>query len=386
MMASGQLDVTPLITHRFDFDNAPKAYDLLTQDASALGILLQYSSEPANRHVSTVKLSGGSPINPQKPVVGFIGAGNYASRMLIPAFKAAGAQLHAIATSGGLNGVIHGEKAGFSEATTDTQAMIDNPAINTLAVVTRHNSHARFVCSALAAGKHVFVEKPLAINLPELAEVEAAYAASQLASPVHLMVGFNRRFSAQAQKMKVLLAPIREPKSFIMTMNAGAIPADHWTQDSAVGGGRIIGEACHFIDLMRFLAGSEIVSVQTRRMGDQDSMAVTEDKASITLGFADGSFGTILYLANGAASFPKERVEVFVAGRVLQLDNFRKLKGFGWPGFKKMNLWRQDKGQNACAKAFIQTIEQGGPSPIPAEQLFEVARVSIQVAEMLRQQ
>src|SRR5690606_17908463 len=156
--------------------------------------------------------------------------------------------------------------------------------------------------------------------------------------------------------------------------------------DSEVGGGRIIGEACHFIDLMRFLAGSEIVSIQTRRMGDSPAVQVTEDKAAIMLGFADGSFGTIFYLANGAASFPKERVEVFTSGRVLQLDNFRKLKGYGWPGFKKMNLWRQDKGQAACAAAFLRSIEDGLPSPISVNEIFEVARVSIKAAEQLRAQ
>jgi predicted dehydrogenase len=387
MMASGQVDVKPLITHRFEFEDAPKAYDLLTTDKTALGILLKYSSEPSTRHVTTVKLSNGSATgNAQKPVVGFVGAGNYASRMLIPAFKAAGAQLHTIATSGGINGVVHGEKTGFAEATTDTQGMIDSPAINTIAIVTRHNTHSSFVSAALRAGKNVFVEKPLAITLDELANVESAYQAAQTDGRTHLMVGFNRRFSPQVQKMKALLASVKEPKSFIMTMNAGAIPADHWTQDNAVGGGRIIGEACHFIDLMRFLAGSEIVSVQARRMGDSDSVAVTEDKASITLGFADGSFGTILYLANGAASFPKERVEVFAAGRVLQLDNFRKLKGFGWPGFKKMNLWKQDKGQSACAAAFLSAIESGSESPIPVEEIFEVARVTIEATEILRNQ
>ena len=200
-----------------------------------------------------------------------------------------------------------------------------------------------------------------------------------------VMVGFNRRFSPQVQKMKALLQAVKEPKSFIMTMNAGAIPANHWTQDNAVGGGRIIGEACHFIDLMRFLAGSPVVSIQARRMGDAPGVVITEDKASITLGFEDGSFGTILYLANGAASFPKERVEVFAAGRVLQLDNFRKLKGYGWPGFSKMNLWKQDKGQNACAAAFLQAIANGVPA-IPVGEIFEVARVTIDVAEQLRQQ
>tara|TARA_R110000751_G_scaffold156389_3_gene261842 strand:- start:4571 stop:6706 length:2136 start_codon:yes stop_codon:yes gene_type:complete len=386
MMSSGQIDVKPLITHRFEFEDAPKAYDLLTTDKAALGILLKYSSEPASRHATTVKLSGCSIVDARKPVVGFVGAGNYASRMLIPAFKAAGAQLHSIATSGGINGVVHGEKTGFSEATTDTQGMIDNPAINTIAVVTRHSSHARFVSAALTAGKNVFVEKPLAITLQELADVQQAYQEAQAKGGAHLMVGFNRRFSPQVQKMKDLLAPVNEPKTFIMTMNAGAIPADHWTQDVNAGGGRIIGEACHFIDLMRFLAGSEIVSIQARRMGNSDSVAVAEDKASITLGFADGSFGTILYLANGAASFPKERVEVFAAGRVLQLDNFRKLKGFGWPGFKKMNLWKQDKGQNACAAAFLSAIEHGTATPITPEEIFEVARVTIEATEILRNQ
>jgi predicted dehydrogenase len=151
-----------------------------------------------------------------------------------------------------------------------------------------------------------------------------------------------------------------------------------------VGGGRIVGEACHYIDLMRYLAGSEIVSVQARRMGDNAHQKITEDKAAIVLGFADGSFGTIHYYANGAASFPKERVEVFAAGRVLQLDNFRKLKGYGWPGFSTMNVWRQDKGQAACCTAFLQAIEQGSTAPIRVDEVFEVARVSIEIAQQLR--
>ena len=387
MMAGGQLNVKPLITHRFKFENASDAYDLLTTDKSTLGILLQFESEPNSRHAKTIKLGAITNYKPNEPVVGFVGAGNYASRMLIPAFKEAGTQFHSIATSGGINGVIHGEKAGFSEATTDTQAMIDNPNINTIAIVTRHNSHAYFVQEALKAGKNVFVEKPLAISHEELSEVEAVYhEAIKAESAPKLMVGFNRRFSPQVQKMKQLLEPIKEPKSFIMTMNAGAIPADHWTQDINVGGGRVVGEACHFIDLMRYLAGSEIVSVQARRMGDTDSVEITEDKAGIILGFADGSFGTIHYLANGAANFPKERIEVFAAGGTLQLDNFIKLKGFGWKGFKKLNLWKQDKGQNACSAAFIGSIKQGKPAPIPADELFEVAKVTIDIATQLRMQ
>ncbi|VAX46421.1 Alcohol dehydrogenase [Acinetobacter calcoaceticus] len=386
MLAAGTLNVEPLITQRFQFEDAPKAYDALTEDKSGLGLLLKYTSPVESRLEKRVVLRP-ILIEPKNAVVGFIGAGNYASRILIPAFKKASSQLHTIVTSGGINGVIHGEKTGFSEASTDIEGLLNNKDINTVAIATRHNSHAYFVEKVLSSGKNVFVEKPLALTYEEIEKVEAVYNHNIHSNQyARVMVGFNRRFSPQVQKMKALLNTVKEPKSFIMTMNAGAIPADHWTQDNAVGGGRIIGEACHFIDLMRFLAGSKIVSVQARRMGETDAVQVLEDKASITLGFEDGSFGTIFYLANGASNFPKERVEVFTAGRVLQLDNFRKLKAFGWPGFNKMNLWRQDKGQDACAAAFVESIRNGKETPIPADEIFEVARVTIQVAEILRAQ
>lgn len=387
MMASGQINVNPLITHRFKFEEASEAYELLTTDKSAFGILLQFESEQQSRHAKTVILNSSKSYEPSEPVIGFVGAGNYASRVLIPAFKESGAQFHSIATSGGINGVIHGQKVGFSEATTDTTNMLSNPSINTVAIVTRHNSHAYFVQEALKAGKNVFVEKPLAITHEELSQVQAAYVeAIKTENAPKLMVGFNRRFSPQVQKMKQLLEPVKSPKTFIMTMNAGSIPADHWTQDNNVGGGRIIGEACHFVDLMRFLADSEIVSVQARRMGDNDSVEITEDKAAIMLGFADGSLGTIHYYANGAASFPKERIEAFADGKVLQLDNFVKLKGFGWKGFKKLNLWKQDKGQKNCCKLFLESIKNGTAAPIDASEIFEVASISIDIAKQLRAQ
>jgi threonine dehydrogenase-like Zn-dependent dehydrogenase/predicted dehydrogenase len=386
LLSSGQLDVKPLITHRFAFEDAARAYQTLMEDKSSLGILLRYTSPVADLTAHSLTLARATQFDMQRPVLGFIGAGNYAARMLIPAFKAAGAQLHTIVTAGGINGILHGRKEGFVEASTDTASLLVNPNINSVIIVTRHDTHARFVIEALQAGKHIFVEKPLAINQTELAEVQAAYSiAHKFGDGPHLMVGFNRRFSPQVQKMRALLKTVKEPKTFIMTINVGTIPSHHWTQDNAVGGGRIIGEACHFIDLMRFLADNPIVSIQARCLGNAPSMLITEDKASITLGFEDGSFGTILYLANGAASFPKERIEVFVAGRILQLDNFRKLKGFGWPGFSKMNLWKQDKGQIACATAYLRAIEKGTPA-IPVSEIFEVARVTIEVAEHLRKQ
>lgn len=192
------------------------------------------------------------------------------------------------------------------------------------------------------------------------------------------MVGFNRRFAPHVKKIKSLLDGVKGPKAFVMTVNAGAIPADHWTQDPAVGGGRIVGEACHFIDLLRFLAGAPIVNHSSTRM-----MAATADTVSIQLGFADGLIGTIHYFANGTKSFPKERLEVFAAGRVLQLDNFRKLTGYGWPGFNRMNLWGQDKGQKACAAAFLSAVGLGGEAPIQFEELMEVSRVTVEASTAL---
>lgn len=383
MLADGVLDVEPLITHRYKFEEFSKAYETLTSSKNALGILLRYESELTERHVHSIKLSEFNA-EPMKPVIGVIGAGNYASRVLIPAFKKAGGKFHTLSTSGGINSVIHGQRAGFSVASTDTAGVLKDDKMNTVIIATQHNSHAYFSEQAILAGKHVFVEKPLAINADELNSLEAAYNNADCGQL--LMVGFNRRFSPHIQKMKSLLNGIKEPKSFIMTMNAGAIPKEHWTQDINVGGGRIIGEACHFIDLMRYLAGSEILEIKSVKMGDTAFYDVTEDKASIMLSFKDGSFGTIHYFAHGAASFPKERIEVFTGGKVLQLDNFLKLKGYGWKGFSKMNLWRQDKGQLACCKAFLKAIEDGGPAPISVTEIFEVAKASIEVAEQLRSQ
>lgn len=386
MMSLNKINVKPLISHRYLFDDALSAYEELTDNKNALGILLEYSAIPNEAPNTTLQINPAQQFNQSSAVVGFVGAGNYASRVLIPAFKKANAQLHTIATSGGTNSVIHGKDNGFYQATTDTESMIGDETINTIAIVTQHHSHAQFVCRAIEKNKHIFVEKPLAINHKQLDQVKTTLKHSANVFDKHLMVGFNRRFAPQIVKMKSLLTPIKQPKSLIMTMNAGAIPKDHWTQDIERGGGRIIGEACHFIDLMRFLVGHKITSVQARRMGNSDAVDVTEDKAAIILGFEDGSFGTIHYFANGANSFPKERIEVFAENKVLQLDNFRKLTGFGFKNFKKFNLWQQDKGQSACAAAFIKAINEGSTTPIPLDEILEVAEISIDVAEQLRHQ
>jgi len=387
MMADGRLRTEALISHRFLFGDAAKAYETLSTERDVLGIILQYDSEIFERHAKQITLAPDRQFDTSAPVVSFVGAGNYASRVLIPAFKAAGAQLHTIVTSDGVSGVSHGVKAGFAQAGTDVDAVLADQQSNTVVVATRHDIHAQLVVKALAAGKHVFVEKPLALTREDLLAVEHAYQEAHAGeSGPHLMVGFNRRFSPLVDRMMALLAGSQEPRSFIMTMNAGEIPPDHWTQDCVVGGGRIAGEACHYVDLMRYMAGSEIVSVQARRMGDAPGVAVVEDKAVIVLGFANGSFGTIHYLANGHKSFPKERIEAFTAGRVLQLDNFRSLKGFGWSGFRGMKLRKQDKGQRACPAAFLTAIASGGASPIAADEIFEVTRATLDAVEQLRSQ
>ncbi|NBV63010.1 MAG: dehydrogenase [Planctomycetes bacterium] len=382
MMADGRLNVKPLISHRFSVTEAEQAYELVGGSAPSLGILLEYptaAEKPeATLRQSTVKL----PATPGAPTTGaasiaFVGSGNYATAVLIPAFKDAGARLKVVASSGGVTGVHAGRKFGFESTTTDTDGVFTDPDVQAIVLSTRHDTHADMACKALRAGKHVFVEKPLALKHEELGQIEQAIAeGTRNGRAPMVMVGFNRRFATQVQKVKSLLKGVTGPKSFIMTVNAGAIPAEHWTQDREVGGGRIVGEACHFIDLLRFLAGSAITG---HRVSVMDTK--TRDTVSIELSFADGSIGTVHYFANGCKAFPKERLEVFAAGRVLQLDNFRKLTGFAWPGFTKMNLWKQDKGQKACAAAFVQAVASGGASPIPFDELLEVARVTIDAAD-----
>jgi predicted dehydrogenase/threonine dehydrogenase-like Zn-dependent dehydrogenase len=378
MMADDRMDVRPLISHRFQIDEAHKAYELVGGSGPSLGILLEYPGLELTQEARTVLLVRPPPPGPSHRMggggVSFIGSGNYATAVLIPAFKAAGARLRSVVSSAGVTGLHAGRKFGFEETTTDSDRLLTDSETSAIVVTTRHNSHARFVKQALQAGKHVFVEKPLCLTLDELvAIVDQVFS---MVSPPIMMVGFNRRFAPQVQRMKQLLDGVSGPKAYIMTVNAGAIPSDHWSQDREVGGGRIVGEACHFIDLLRFLAGVPITAHQRLAMD-----SVTQDTVTLQLSFADGSIGTVHYFASGSKAFPKERLEVFAAGRVLQLDNFRKLTGFGWPRFSKMNLWRQDKGHKACAQAFVDAIQQGLPSPIPAAEIFEVSRVSIEIAQ-----
>jgi len=388
LLASGALDVVSLITHRFPLTEAAAAYELVSSKQPSLGILLQSPpTDPITLRRDTIrfpqvsteakcqKSSANTPVT-----LGVIGAGGFASKVLLPAFRAAGARCDTVASRGGVSAVHAARKFGFRQATTDLNHVFENDDINTVVIATRHDSHASLVCRALDAGKHVFVEKPLAMNADELQRVTEAYHAAQRSSrPCRLMVGFNRRFAPQVQKMATLLRGVCEPKSFVMTVNAGAIPADSWLQDPKIGGGRIIGEGCHFFDLLRFLCGHPIAHIQSAMLGRHPALPIRDDKLTCTLTFADGSVGTVHYLANGHRSVPKERLEVFCAGRILQLDNFRTLRGFGWTGFRRLGSWRQDKGHRAEVAAFCQSITENQPCPIPFQELAEVTQVCFDV-------
>jgi predicted dehydrogenase/threonine dehydrogenase-like Zn-dependent dehydrogenase len=381
MLAAGTLNVAPLVSHRFAIEKADEAYALVAGESPSLGVVLEYSSPASAREARTVHVAAtpAAVAAVSAPAVSFIGAGNYSTAVLMPAFKAAGAKLLKVASAGGFSGLHAARKFGFESATTDTATIFADAAVHAVAVTTRHDSHARYVKQALESGKSVFVEKPLCLTLEDLRELEALHSTMSVAGKApRVMVGFNRRFAPQVVKIKSLLEGATGPKAFVMTVNAGAIPADHWTQDPEVGGGRIVGEGCHFVDLLRFLAGAPITSHQATAMD-----SATRDSVTMQLGFADGSIGTIHYLANGTKKFPKERLEVFASGRVLQLDNFRKLTGFGWPGFSKLNLWRMDKGQKACAAAFVEALRTGKPAPIPFDEIVEVSRVTIELGAQL---
>ena len=376
MMADGRLDVKPLISHRFEIGDAARAYEVVAGSDRSLGILLEYPGVVADRgsaHVITPapfahsrEASGGSI------KVSFVGAGNYASATLMPAFRQAGVGFRLVASASGVSAAHAAGRFGFAQSVTDTRGLFEDSATDAVVIATRHDSHGALVVDALEAGKHVFVEKPLCIRRDELTAIEQALSNA----PTRLlMVGFNRRFAPHVVRMRELLRSVGGPKALVMTVNAGVVPLDHWTRDPQIGGGRLIGEACHFVDLLRHLAGSPIVSATGRVIGDPG-----DDSVSVQLGFADGSIGTIHYLANGSRAFPKERLEVFCAGRVLQLDNFRVLRGFGWPGLRTMRLWRQDKGQRACVAAFVAAVQSGASSPIPVDELFEVSRTVIELA------
>jgi len=380
LMANGKLKTAPLITHRFPIEDATKAYEVITgkRKENFLGVLLTYDLE---KEVGSDKVEFKAiSVKSSAVKLGVLGAGLYANATLLPAIKNINhIELVGIASSGGLHAQHSGKKFGFVYATSSDDEIINDPNINSVAILTRHDTHADLVVKALKAGKNVFVEKPLAISRDQLSAIS-----KQLLKADHclLLTGFNRRFAPLAQQLFDFYKDHTEPIHIHYRVNAGYIPLNHWTQVPKIGGGRIIGEACHFIDFITFLVGASPISVTAHTLPDNGKYR--EDNVSMTFTFPDGSIGVVDYLANGDKSFPKERIEVFCGGKIAVLDDFRKLEMVE-NGNKREVKSAQDKGWKNEMLAFAKAIHTGGEPPIPYEQLIGVTKASFAAVESIHE-
>lgn len=365
LLAEGKLKLQPLITHRFPVDRARDAYDLITgrSEQPFLGVMIQYGeSTDQSRTLKLVPTTATPAPRAGTPAIGLLGAGSFASTILIPAIKASTeTSLVSVCAANGAHARHAAKKFGFKTCTTDDAELIRDPRVDTVVIATRHHLHTRQVLAALEAGKSVFCEKPLCLSEEDLASIVRTYA--ELPNRPLLMVGFNRRFAPMTARMKTFLAPISEPLALHYRVNAGYLAPDHWVNDREQGGGRILGEVCHFVDLLMFLADSPIVEVETRSVGA--SSRYSGDNVLVSLRFANGSEGAISYLANGDRSFSKERIEVFGGGSIAVLEDFRRLD-LVRDGHRETirSRWRQDKGHRAEWATFVQAVEQGREAPI----------------------
>lgn len=385
-LAYKKINIGPLITHRFSIERAQGAYDLITGKSREpfLGVVIQYSEAGDDwRTLALVAESAGEVRSARADglSVGLLGAGLFASGTLIPAIKASSdTTLITICAATGSHAKHAASKFGFRDCTTDDSQVIHDSRINTVVMATRHHLHANQVLTALAAGKHVFCEKPLCLSEEELGSIVRAYRGISSAARPVLMVGFNRRFAPMTTQMKSFLAPISEPLALHYRINAGYLPPDHWVNDREQGGGRILGEVCHFVDMMMFLAGSPVVEVEARAVGN--SGRYSGDNVLVSLRFANGSEGTISYLANGDRSFSKERIEVFGGGAVAVLEDFRRLDLVR--GGRKETIhsrWRQDKGHSSEWSEFARSMREHGEAPIRFEDLVCSTLATIRIDE-----
>ncbi len=372
MISEGRIDLASLTTHVFPLEQAAEAYELvLSRREPFLGVLLEYArrdeAPEAGRRIAVTaapKAVGGGGI-------GFIGAGSYAQGFLLPNLPAGEhVPRRGIATSSGTTSRRVAERFGFAFCTDDPDAVINDAETDTVFIVTRHDSHSRYVRRALEAGKNVYVEKPLCLDEAELVEIEELLEGLDLAP--RLMVGFNRRFAPLIMRLKDELTAV--PLAAVYRVNAGAIPPDSWIQDPQVGGGRIIGEGCHFVDLLVHLTGSLPVEVHAVAMDDPHGL---HDTVSITLRFANGSVGTVHYFANGPKGMEKEKLEVFQSGRAFVLDDFRELVIHDGGKPRRHRAMVQNKGQKAMLRAFFDALEQGAPAPIPFTEIRAVTAATL---------
>ena len=385
LMARGKLDVRPLITHRFAIEEAAAAYELIqSQGQPYLGVLLEYQQTTSESSPSrSVRLA--PPKRSERPAVGVLGAGNFARLVLLPALRdCKKLRLATLCTAGGLSAVTTGQNLDFEQATTDEAKIFDDPAIDAVFSITRHDLHARHIVRALDAGKAVFVEKPLCLSVDELTEIEAARERNGDLPPL-VMVGFNRRFSQAARHARDFFADVSAPLTVSVRFNAGAVPADHWVHDELEGGGRIVGEACHAIDLATFLVGSPAVRVFAESVGSRHAAEITDDQCFITLRHANGSISSVGYLAGGDKAFPKERVEVIGGGRIALIDDFRSITTSKNGRIQRIKLSGQDKGHSAEIAAFARALCEGGPPPIPWEDIRATTLASLLAVRSLRE-
>jgi len=372
LVAEGRVAPKALVTHRFPIAEAERAYALLEGAEPYLGIIFEYP-ESTGTPVRTLRFAS-PPKAAGKGSVAFIGAGNFGRSVLIPAFKAQkGITLAAVAAATGLSAAAAAKKFGFLRATTDVEEVISDPDIDTVVIATRHNLHAGLVAEALARGKHVFCEKPLATDEAGLAAVIKVHKVST----GQLCIGFNRRFSPFIRRAREALAGRNAPLVMLYRVNAGIIPKDSWIQNEE-GGGRIVGEVCHFVDAMVALCGSlpERLSAIAAKGHD--------DALTIQIAFGDGSIGALVYSSLGDQSFPKEYLEVFAAGSVVTINDYRQMTITLNGKTKTYRTMRQDKGHLACAEAFVRTVQQGRPPAIPFEELEAVTRATFDIKASLR--
>jgi predicted dehydrogenase/threonine dehydrogenase-like Zn-dependent dehydrogenase len=379
LLADGKIDVEPLITHRFPMENALAGYDLISRQQAEpfLGVLIQYDIEKEEES-RRLELVAAPKTTPNQVRIGLLGAGNFARGVLIPAIRRdRGAQLAGMCATSGNRARSLATKYGFGFCTTDEDEIYSDCSINTVVIATRHHLHARQIVRALEAGKHVFCEKPLCLTEQELQQIELAYAGAGR----HLMPGFNRRFAPMARRMKAFLGEAGGPFTMHYRINAGRLPADHWINDPQAGGGRILGEVCHFVDTLSFLAGSVPVEVQARGL----PISNEEQDVVASIEFADGSLGTISYICSGDRAHSKERIEVFGSGCVAVLDDFRTLDLVRHGKKRSVRAWlRQDKGHAAEWKAFSEYIRNGGSAPIPFEEIVASTLATIRIVDSLR--
>jgi predicted dehydrogenase/threonine dehydrogenase-like Zn-dependent dehydrogenase len=371
-IARGSVQVDDLITEVIELAQFDKIYGEIGTSKS-IASLLDYSRTEA--YSNNVKIATRSNSSAKKGIA-IIGAGNFTKMTMLPAFKGLNADLKYIVSAGGLSGTTLSKKFNIENSSTDLESVLKDAEVNTVIITTRHNLHAPMVINALNAGKNVFVEKPLALNAAELDDIIKAYENKTNV----LTVGFNRRFAPHAIKMKEVLGS-SSPMNVVATMNAGAIPPEVWVHDLKVGGGRIIGEACHFIDLISYLTGSKVVSVCMNAMGTHPEEST--DNASILLKYENGSNGVINYFANGSKSYSKERVEVYSQERTLVLDNWRKLKGYGFKNFSSLKF-KMDKGHRNQFSLLVDSINKTGNALIPMDSIVNTSRASFGAIESLK--